>query len=199
MKSSCAFQTWAVQTNLNIGLVADGGQPLGTNGAVQGDARFGDIRVAAAPRLAGTWWPAPPRSAGRDHPQRGPGVQPPATVPHRQRGRRLRRLLGRPARGRARPRAGPHHAAGSVLCEAVRVPHRAVGRGRRGHPGDVRGARPRTRYDAAGGNNTLGQAVPVPRYRPARHTGSWPTGTSPPSPTWTTTSSASRRSWARPG
>ncbi|AMV25554.1 Matrixin [Gemmata sp. SH-PL17] len=44
-----AFQTWAVNANINIGLVADGGQALGTVGAVQGDARFGDIRIAAAP------------------------------------------------------------------------------------------------------------------------------------------------------
>ncbi|HEX4591132.1 MAG TPA: hypothetical protein VH120_14435, partial [Gemmataceae bacterium] len=44
-----AFQTWAAQANLNVGVVADGGQPLGTSGAVQGDSRFGDIRIAAAP------------------------------------------------------------------------------------------------------------------------------------------------------
>lgn len=44
-----AFQTWAAVTNVNIGLVADGGQALGTHGAVQGDSRFGDVRVAAAP------------------------------------------------------------------------------------------------------------------------------------------------------
>ena len=43
-----AFQTWAANANINIGLVADGGQALGIVGAVQGDARFGDIRVAAA-------------------------------------------------------------------------------------------------------------------------------------------------------
>jgi hypothetical protein len=44
-----AFQTWAAATNVNIGVVADGGQALGTVGAVQGDSRFGDIRIAAAP------------------------------------------------------------------------------------------------------------------------------------------------------
>lgn len=43
-----AFQTWAANANINIGLVADGGQALGIVGAVQGDTRFGDIRVAAA-------------------------------------------------------------------------------------------------------------------------------------------------------
>ena len=44
-----AFQTWAVKTNADIGLVADGGQPLGTAGAVQRDGRFGDVRISAAP------------------------------------------------------------------------------------------------------------------------------------------------------
>lgn len=43
-----AFQTWAVNANINIGLVADGGQALGTTGAVQGDSRFGDIRIGAS-------------------------------------------------------------------------------------------------------------------------------------------------------
>jgi hypothetical protein len=49
-----AFQTWASQTNINVGVVADGGQRLGTSGAVQGDSRFGDIRIAAIPMAAGT-------------------------------------------------------------------------------------------------------------------------------------------------
>ncbi len=44
-----AFQTWAVNANINIGLVADGGQALGTTAPYQGDTRFGDIRVAASP------------------------------------------------------------------------------------------------------------------------------------------------------
>lgn len=44
-----AFQTWAVLGNVNIGLVADGGQPLGAPGLVQRDSRFGDIRLAARP------------------------------------------------------------------------------------------------------------------------------------------------------
>lgn len=42
-----AFQTWAAHSNINIGLVADGVQALGSVGAVQGDTRFGDIRIAA--------------------------------------------------------------------------------------------------------------------------------------------------------
>ncbi len=42
-----AFQTWAVNSNINIGVVADDGSPLGTPGAVEGDFRFGDVRIAA--------------------------------------------------------------------------------------------------------------------------------------------------------
>src|SRR5262245_57029231 len=41
-----ALQTWAAQTNLNITVVPDDGQPLGTPGAVQGDVRFADLRIA---------------------------------------------------------------------------------------------------------------------------------------------------------
>ena len=44
-----AFQTWASNANLNVGVVADSGAPMGTAGAVQGDPRFGDIRIAAVP------------------------------------------------------------------------------------------------------------------------------------------------------
>src|SRR3954463_10365976 len=44
-----AFQTWAKNSNINIGVVPDGGQPEGTLGPAQGDPRFGDIRVSAAP------------------------------------------------------------------------------------------------------------------------------------------------------
>lgn len=44
-----AFQTWAVQTNANVAVVADGGQPFGTPGQAQGDFRFGDVRVGAIP------------------------------------------------------------------------------------------------------------------------------------------------------
>jgi hypothetical protein len=42
-----AFQTWAVEANINIGLVSDGGQAFGVSGPSQGDPRFGDIRVGA--------------------------------------------------------------------------------------------------------------------------------------------------------
>lgn len=44
-----AFQTWAVAANVNVGLVADDGSPLGAPGSPQGDVRFGDVRVAAVP------------------------------------------------------------------------------------------------------------------------------------------------------
>ena len=44
-----AFQSWAQHANLNVGVVADGGQAFGTVGNYQGDARFGDVRIAAAP------------------------------------------------------------------------------------------------------------------------------------------------------
>src|SRR5438270_12388937 len=39
-----ALQTWSAQTNVNIGLVADGGQPINSPGQPQGDPRSGDIR-----------------------------------------------------------------------------------------------------------------------------------------------------------
>jgi hypothetical protein len=47
-----AFQTWAVEANINIGLKSDGGQPIGTPGKPQHDARFGDVRVVAQPMAA---------------------------------------------------------------------------------------------------------------------------------------------------
>lgn len=64
-----AVQTWAVNANLNVGVVADGGQPFGVAGKAQDDVRFGDIRVGAQamsaealavsvphdPFLSGTW------------------------------------------------------------------------------------------------------------------------------------------------
>lgn len=42
-----AYQTWAVEANINVGAVADSGLAMGTAGQVQGDPRFGDIRVGA--------------------------------------------------------------------------------------------------------------------------------------------------------
>lgn len=45
-----AYQTWAVQTNLNIGLVADRGDHFGATGLAQNDPRFGDFRIGAIPQ-----------------------------------------------------------------------------------------------------------------------------------------------------
>jgi hypothetical protein len=48
-----AIQTWAQNANINIGVVADGGQAIGVAGPAQGDPRFGDIRISAAPLTPG--------------------------------------------------------------------------------------------------------------------------------------------------
>ncbi len=48
-----SFSDLGAQANINISVVADDGLPLGTAGAVQRDARFGDIRVAACVMPAG--------------------------------------------------------------------------------------------------------------------------------------------------
>src|SRR5438093_6491411 len=47
-----AFQTWAINANINLSVIGDGGQPFGTPGPIQGDARYGDIRLAAYPFAA---------------------------------------------------------------------------------------------------------------------------------------------------
>ena len=44
-----AFQAWAARADLNFGVVADDGSPLGAAGNMQAEARFGDIRIFAAP------------------------------------------------------------------------------------------------------------------------------------------------------
>src|SRR5262249_26455076 len=44
-----AFQSWAAPTNINLSVVPDSGDPLGTVGPLQGDSRFGDIRITAVP------------------------------------------------------------------------------------------------------------------------------------------------------
>jgi hypothetical protein len=48
-----AAQTWASVSNVNIGVVKDGGQALGAPGAPEGDSRFGDIRIGAKPLSPG--------------------------------------------------------------------------------------------------------------------------------------------------
>jgi hypothetical protein len=45
-----AFQTWAAEADLDIGLVRDGGQAFSAASLIQSDPRFGDIRVAAFPQ-----------------------------------------------------------------------------------------------------------------------------------------------------
>ena len=64
-----ALQTWVGYANISVGIVADGGQAFGTPGQMQGDSRFGDIRIGAQsmapdslayavphdPFLSGTW------------------------------------------------------------------------------------------------------------------------------------------------
>lgn len=62
-----AFQTWAVQANINIGLVPDRGDTFGTPGLGVNDPRFGELRLGAFPQpgvlasalpyqqIAGTW------------------------------------------------------------------------------------------------------------------------------------------------
>lgn len=62
-----AFQTWAVQANINIGLTPDRGDTFGTVGLSVNDPRFGEIRIGAFPQpgvlasalpyqqTAGTW------------------------------------------------------------------------------------------------------------------------------------------------
>jgi hypothetical protein len=42
-----AFQTWAQYSNVNISLTGDDGEAFGAAGLVQGDPRFGDIRIGA--------------------------------------------------------------------------------------------------------------------------------------------------------
>ena len=44
-----SFQTWADYADINLGLVADGGEAFGVGKAIEGDSRFGDIRVGAIP------------------------------------------------------------------------------------------------------------------------------------------------------
>ncbi len=48
-----AVQTWASKADINVGLVSDGGEPIGEAGAPEGDPRFGDIRISAAPLSPG--------------------------------------------------------------------------------------------------------------------------------------------------
>ena len=60
-----AFQTWASVANISIGVTSDGGQAFGSPGAVQGDSRFGDIRIGAIAQSPGVLAVSqPPGQAG---------------------------------------------------------------------------------------------------------------------------------------
>lgn len=44
-----AFQTWAIHTNADVGLVSDDGNSFGSEGETQSSNRFGDVRIGAMP------------------------------------------------------------------------------------------------------------------------------------------------------
>jgi hypothetical protein len=64
-----AAALWENVANINVSLVSDGGEPVGTSGDQQDDPRFGDIRIGAVPlssgTLAETFLP-PPANGGTD-------------------------------------------------------------------------------------------------------------------------------------
>ena len=64
-----AASIWEAAANLNLALVSDGGEPVGTAGDQQDDPRFGDIRIGMVPLgsgvLAETFLP-PPANGGTD-------------------------------------------------------------------------------------------------------------------------------------
>ncbi len=64
-----AASLWENVTNVNLAMVPDGGEPVGTSGDQQDDPRFGDIRIGAVPLgssvLAITFVP-PPANGGTD-------------------------------------------------------------------------------------------------------------------------------------
>lgn len=57
-----AFETWARLSNINVGVMADSGDPFGTGGPSQGDLRFGDIRVGAVPMAGDVYAVAVPHN-----------------------------------------------------------------------------------------------------------------------------------------
>ncbi len=64
-----AASLWENSSNINLALVSDGGEPVGTSGDQQDDPRFGDIRIGAMPLASGvlaeTLLP-PPANGGTD-------------------------------------------------------------------------------------------------------------------------------------
>jgi hypothetical protein len=64
-----AASLWENVTNVNMSLVPDGGQAVGTSGNQQDDSRFGDIRIGAVPLSPGTLamtFVPPPANGGTD-------------------------------------------------------------------------------------------------------------------------------------
>ncbi|MFI5455037.1 MAG: matrixin family metalloprotease [Isosphaerales bacterium] len=64
-----AATLWENVTNVNLSLVADGGQAVGSSGNQQDDPRFGDIRIGAVPLPSGTLaetFVPPPINGGTD-------------------------------------------------------------------------------------------------------------------------------------
>lgn len=64
-----AAQYWASYAHINMSLVPDSGDPIGTAGNQQGDPRFGDIRIAMIPQSGGILAYAmlpPPYNGGSD-------------------------------------------------------------------------------------------------------------------------------------
>jgi hypothetical protein len=49
-----AFEAWAGNTNINVGVTGDDGSPFGTPWSVQGEGRLGDVRIGAIPLPEGT-------------------------------------------------------------------------------------------------------------------------------------------------
>ncbi len=50
-----AFQIWSQYAAINVGVVSDSGDPIGTEGPTRGDASFGEIRIAGLPMTTDTW------------------------------------------------------------------------------------------------------------------------------------------------
>ncbi len=50
-----AFQTWAREADINVGMVDDDGSPAGVYGPTRGDERFGDIRIFGVALDNATW------------------------------------------------------------------------------------------------------------------------------------------------
>jgi hypothetical protein len=64
-----AASLWENATNVNLVMVSDGGQAVGSSGNQQDDSRFGDIRIGAIPLSSGTLamtFVPPPANGGTD-------------------------------------------------------------------------------------------------------------------------------------